>query len=406
MKIGILAYHAACNFGANLQVLSTVCYLRDIGHEPIVINWYSEELEKFYSNNTNLNQFKEHKHFREKYFPLTKRCYNDEDIVRELSMNNIQALIVGSDAVVQHHPILSRIVFPSRKVVSISYMTKDRLFPNPFWGSFYNLLTSKIPLIWMSVSSQNSNYKLILKSEKKQMKKYIQNFSYISVRDNWTSKMFQYITNNKIIPEITPDPVFAFNQNVSFQPTKEEVLKKFNLPENYYLLSFLNDKYVSEDWLNEFESLAEKNNIACVALPFPQGIKFSHNLKYEVRIPLSSLDWYALIKYSKAYIGNNMHPIVVCLHNGIPCISFDNYGLKKYRFFTDKKSSKIYHIMNKFNILEYHFRVRNKLNLTPSPSHLLNLIQSFPTKQVKLESVATLQEYNTMMNEILNIVKQ
>ena len=105
------------------------------------------------------------------------------------------------------------------------------------------------------------------------MKKYIQNFSYISVRDNWTSKMFQYITNNKIIPEITPDPVFAFNQNVSFQPTKEEVLKKFNLPESYYLLSFLNDKYVNGDWLKEFESLAEKNNIACVALPFPQGLQ-------------------------------------------------------------------------------------------------------------------------------------
>ena len=39
MNIGILAYHSACNYGANLQVLSTVGYLKRNGHNPIVINY-------------------------------------------------------------------------------------------------------------------------------------------------------------------------------------------------------------------------------------------------------------------------------------------------------------------------------------------------------------------------------
>lgn len=38
MKIGILTYHAACNFGAFLQLLSTVEHVRKRGLEPLVIN--------------------------------------------------------------------------------------------------------------------------------------------------------------------------------------------------------------------------------------------------------------------------------------------------------------------------------------------------------------------------------
>ena len=43
MKIGILTYHSVYNFGANLQVLSTVGYLKNNGFEPIVINWIPED---------------------------------------------------------------------------------------------------------------------------------------------------------------------------------------------------------------------------------------------------------------------------------------------------------------------------------------------------------------------------
>ena len=43
MNIGILAYHSACNYGANLQVLSTVGYLKRNGHNPIVINYETDD---------------------------------------------------------------------------------------------------------------------------------------------------------------------------------------------------------------------------------------------------------------------------------------------------------------------------------------------------------------------------
>ena len=48
MKIGLLAYHSACNMGATLQLLSSYGYWQKVGHEPVVINWIPQDLEDFY----------------------------------------------------------------------------------------------------------------------------------------------------------------------------------------------------------------------------------------------------------------------------------------------------------------------------------------------------------------------
>ena len=39
MRIGLLTYHWVANYGANLQALSTYCYLDNNGYNPIIINW-------------------------------------------------------------------------------------------------------------------------------------------------------------------------------------------------------------------------------------------------------------------------------------------------------------------------------------------------------------------------------
>ena len=45
MRIGLLAYHSAINFGATLQLLSTYMFFKNNGYEPIVINWVASDLE-------------------------------------------------------------------------------------------------------------------------------------------------------------------------------------------------------------------------------------------------------------------------------------------------------------------------------------------------------------------------
>lgn len=401
MKIGILTYHAACNFGANLQVLSTYWYLKKKGHHPIIIDWFTYELEKHYQKQTPKEQETAHLLFRQRHFNLTSRCYNAKDIADEIKRNNIEAIIIGSDAVAQHHPFMERLKFPCRKIFAVKQMTSDRLFPNPFWGTFLDYLDKPIPVSIMSASNQNSAFKKMSKAERRQMRERVEMYKYVSTRDTWTSEMYAYITKGKNRPKVTPDPVFAFNQNVDCIPSESEIRGKFQLPNKYYLFSFHHSKTVSKEWLYEVQYLANQEGIDCVALPFPAGVKFEHPFKKQINIPLDPLDWYALLKYSSGFIGHNMHPIVICLHNNVPCFSFDHYGIVKWRFWVNEKSSKIYHIMNRFGLGQNRVCCIGENPNIPTPEFVINKIKEFDKPKVKRFAGEYLSQYNQMMQSIL-----
>lgn len=404
MKIGILTYHSACNFGANLQILSSVGYLRNRGFEPFVINYEAEDYVRFYQCNTPSDVYNAYEQFRKMYMPLSKHCSSAEDIAQVVEQENVEAIIIGSDAVAQHHSFLERCVFPTRKIVSVRSMTKDRLFPNPFWGTFVDHLRKPLPMALLSASSQDSNYRLFTPALKKQMWMCLQKFSFVSARDEWTQKMYKSISGGKLDVEVTPDPVFAFNNNcATLIPTKEEILNKFCLPEKYVLLSFLNSQTVSLRWLEEFQSLAEQQGISCVALPFPQGLKFQHCLRYEISSPLLPLDWYALIKYSQGYVGHNMHPIVVSLHNANPFFSFDNYGMRKLNgLWIDDSSSKIKHILTLSGLHENRVSCLRRSFSPPKPQFVFERLYCFDRRKAWNFSCEYLNLYERMMSNLIN----
>lgn len=403
MKIGILAYYSACNYGANLQVLSTVGYLKRTGHQPIVINYETDDFIRFYKNITPSKTYDAFCKFRHDSMPLSEHCNSTEQLANIIDSLQLDAIIIGSDAVAQHHPLLSRILFPTRTIFSISKITNDRHFPNPFWGTFADYLKKPIPMAILSASSQDSNYHLFLPSLKKQMWERLQQFSYISARDEWTKSMYRSISCGQLDVEVTPDPVFSFNSNCeNIIPTKQDILQKYNLPEKYFLLSFLNSTTVSLEWQKEFRELAKKEGISCVALPFPQGIKFKHCLEYEIPSPLMPLDWYALIKYSRGYIGHNMHPIVVSLHNANPFFAFDNYGIKKLNgFYSSDYSSKIKHILTLADLEGNRVSCLNRSFIAPNPKYVLDKVVNFNTIKAQQFSTLYLKKYENMMSNII-----
>lgn len=282
MKIGLLAYHAACNFGAFLQLLSTVEYIKKQGDEPIVINWIPKDFRKDYEKRSLPNVRSLYAQLREKYYPMTKLCETDKQVAMVIENENIEAVIIGSDAVIQHHPFRERIHFPCRRIFYIAHPTSDRMYPNCFWGAFNKYLRKPIPLAVISGSSQDSKYYFIKGFTKYKMKKSILDFRYMSVRDDWTQKMIEYITNGEFVPKVTPDPVFAFNNNAShLVPSKEDVIKKFGIPNDYIILSFKGAKSVSQDWINELQKLANAKGLACVKLPYADAPAFG-DIQYSV----------------------------------------------------------------------------------------------------------------------------
>lgn len=410
MKIGILTYHAVYNFGANLQTLSTYSYLKNGGHEPVIIDFYPEKLEEAFDRTVSSVQANAHKNFIEKHFHLTNRCFNSKEIAQEIARNNIEAIIIGSDAVVQHNSFLSRIrIVPSHKhllLIRIDPIRYETNFPNPFWGEFISYLDTKPNVAMMSVSCQNTDYRFILGKEKRQMGKMIEKIRYITVRDRRTQDFFKYISNSKCIPEITPDPVFAFNDNVLNLPEKNEVLKKYQLSSKYILLSFNSSRTVNKYWLSSFEAIAEENGYQCVAFAMPGGINFDNNLRYKIDLPMDPLDWYSLIKYSSAYIGEKMHPIIVSLHNSVPFFSFDHYGIVRFKLFLNQKASKIYQILFNVDMNEYRVSIaRHALYRSPSPDFVFNKIRSFNHDKCMTFADHMRNEYRKTMNRIVRILQ-
>lgn len=404
MKIGLLAYHAVCNFGAMLQLLSTYMFLKNHGHEPVIINWVAKDLENYYAQNTPISQIENQLKLRLQLWKETALCRTIKDVANIISNEQIDAVIIGSDAVAQHHPLFERIVFPCRNIIAINSVTSDVVFPNPFWGIWTDYLDKPVPVALMSAASQDSKYKYISKKLRKQMKERIMAFSYVSVRDVDTQKMFSYITEGQCCPSVTPDPVFAFNQNAaSLVPSKEELMKKYGLSGKYMLISFKNEKRcnVSQTWLNKFQDIAKHHGIQCVSLPFSTSLS-AGELENKIALPLNPIDWYALLKYSCGYIGNNMHPIVVCIHNTVPFFSFDNYGTKHANgLFCDSSTSKIRHILKVANLLDCRIASNSLFRRTPSPEHVFNKLQTFDKAKCKNFAQGYLNKYNEMMTKIL-----
>ena len=403
MKIGLLAYHSVCNYGAFLQLLSTVEYLKAHGHSPLVINWVPKDLEQTYqrvSIPTVVNMFARERSF---YYPLSKLCRTDEDVAEVILKEKIDAVIIGSDAVCQHHPLIERMRFPTRTIIHVSHYTSDRMYPNPFWGTFNKYLNPKVPVAVISASSQDSQFQYIKGQLKRQMKESILEYKYCSVRDDWSQRMVSYLTDGAIIPEVTPDPVFAFNKNAGhLLPSKKDILNRYHLPSKYLLVSFKNGRYISQSWIDDLAELAKQNGMACVKLPYADCKAFG-DFSYDVGDCISPLDWYALIKYSCGYIGNNMHPIVVSLHNGVPFFSFDNYGTVKLRgLVTNEKSSKIFHVLTAAGLQENRVFEKSRDYVMPKPNTVINGILNFDLVKEKFFAESYYRKYSVMMEKAIS----
>lgn len=403
MKIGILAYCSACNFGAQLQLLSTYYYFKNRGVETIVIDWIPFDLDEKYSVNCKYDQLKLFESERIRLWNQSKRCYTAEEIAQVIEEEQITGMVIGSDAVLQHHSFLECVKFPTKNIIGKITPSSDTIFPNPFWGTFNDYLNDPIPIAVLSGSNQDSRFGYFSRKTRKEMHTRLQRMNYISVRDSWTQSMIAKITNKMIVPNVTPDPVFALNFNIGrLVPRKEEILKKFGLHTDYILFSFHDNYIVNQEWLDNIKSMADIDGIQCVKLPYADVSGFG-KLNKEIDLPLSPIDWYALIKYSKGYIGQNMHPIVVALHNNVPFFSFDNYGLKKLNgLITDDTTSKILHILQLAKLDKYRISCINRLFKAPKSSEIYQLIKSFDTNQ---EAIFAQYYYNCYLQNMKNIEK-
>ena len=406
-RIGILTYHCIPNFGAQLQALSTIGYLRDNGYEPIMLNWYPSDLEEDYHKRATEDQNRIQFEFSQENMPVSKLCRTMDDLCKEIEELRLDAIIAGSDALFDYTPEKFRYNFSLRRLHKIPIkITSNHLLPNPFWGSFNDYLPQKVPIYGYAISSQNMPYPSLSKEEKRELRRLLNGFEKITVRDDWTAALVKKVGSIEEVP-VVPDPVFAFNQNYQDMPSKEEIIKRFGLPDNYILISFLYP-ILTDEYINEIIRLVEQETGAqCVSFPMPDKLR-RFSTKYTVELPLSPTDWYYLIKYSQGYIGERMHPIVVCLHNAVPFFCFDQYGTRRTiiprlwsRFIP--KSSKIFHILQEAGLVENSVFYKNVEKVTPKM--VVDRFVRFDRAKCISFSKTQLESYNQSMKMLLDYVR-
>ncbi len=390
MRIGLLTYHWVANYGANLQALSTFCFLEKQGFNPIIINWVPEDAWNSYIQDTSLEQIKVHNDFINRNCRLTRKFSDQSELQEIVKEEGITHVIIGSDA-------LFNIVKPHFHPLKMkcSQPTADHCYPNIYWG----LNMENLPHAGLSISSQNARYfEFLLK--RKEIGNILGNFKLITVRDNWTRDLVSFFTRGSIVPDITPDPVFSFNANISDIPSKEEIRSKYCLDVNYVLVSFeKSPQYAaSNEWIEELKSLFSSIGVQLVNMPRPTGGQDLSTIK-QIEMPIDPMDWYCLIKYSFAYIGILMHPIVVALHNSVPFFSFDGYGIS-LGLYKNIRSSKIYHILNKAQLLEFYTSMIMEKQFPPA-AEVFKKIQEFPKEKCsdfsKMMEKACIDNYNRII---------
>lgn len=402
-NIGILTYHCIPNFGAQLQTLSTVGYLRKHGYNPIVLNWFPEDLEAYYHNRVPKIQFDCQYFFSQEEMPVSRLCRTIEDIANEIQRLSLDGIIIGSDALFDYTPKSLRYNISLRRLKKIPiHTTSNHTLPNPFWGSFNDVLEQRLPIAGLSISSQNMPYSKLSKDENKEISRLINNFDVLTVRDQWTKDMVVKVAGRNDV-KITPDPVFSLNENIEMYITKEEICKRFNLPENYVLISFLYsllpDSFVNSI-IRQIENLT---CFECVSIPMPDNLK-RFDTKHVVNHPITAVEWYYLIKYSGGYIGERMHPIVVALHNSVPFFCFDQYGTRKViipRLLSKyiPGSSKVYDILDKSGFLENMCSYEKMQDI--SPEYVVEKFLSFDKDKCSDFAVKMQNAYNSAMNELM-----
>lgn len=397
MKIGVLTYFCVPNFGAQLQSLSTIGALKRRGHNPILLNWYPRDLEDVYRFHVSKAQRDCQMQFAKEHYPLSKLCRREDDLVKVIDDGQFDMIITGSDALFRYVPKSKRTrAFSWRKLRYVnSYTSCEDTKENPFFCTYYDKLNKKIPVVAFSVSSQSSPYFLMTEEERTRMKKCMQYFRHISVRDEWTRKMVCEIMGVKDV-DITPDPVFAFNENNTFPLlSKEELQKRYGLPEDYILVSFPVGA-IAPEYIRRIAEALKQKGLTLVALPEPEGLN-DFGLPDEIQLPLDPLSWYSLLINSRGYIGSRMHPIVVCLHNAVPFFSFDGNGTIDASGVFNAASSKTYDILSRADLLDHTFVMNSGLQL-PKVNEVVDKLLSFDRNKCKAFSEEIQKRYDREMD--------
>lgn len=285
MKIGILTFHSANNYGAKLQAFALMKYLQTIGHDTELINYRPVYFDKMYtwfdkdmfeSHNpfiivyrllkwciTGYYRFKRYKSFEQfenKFFTLSPVIKNDEP-------DYYEAYIVGSDQVW------------SRKI------TKG----DKYYTCGFSFNKGKKKYISYAPSFESIE---MTEDSKAYFKELLSRFDYLSVRENKLLDYLSPLTEKKIYQVL--DPTLLLDQKVWDSIIGDRIIKGHYIA--YYQVRG------SKQAISSAKKFAKDRG--CKFIRLIAFIRIGNDNRYSTYSPAEFVN---IIKYADAVITTSFH---------------------------------------------------------------------------------------------------
>ena len=308
MKIGILTFHYGNNYGGLLQTFALCEILKEIGHQPIIINRLPNKKKKsLLKHLKNLNHalfknyiYKAFQNFRDEQLQPQTQIIYDDDKINAISMQ-FDAVIVGSDQVWRMN------------------------YTNVGFNYFLDFVPKEIKKIAYAASFGKENFDGD-NATKLKIEKLLKRFTAISVREDSGLSICKTQFNIDAVHLIDPTLLLSADD---YQTLIEE---KVNYKESkflaYYFLDSNDTKLKLIARASEYMELNMKN-ISYSSI-YPYSIK-QLLIQYKRLKYTSFSDWLNNIKNSKFVITDSFHGVAFSIIFGkqFICIANQQRGLAR-----------------------------------------------------------------------------
>lgn len=285
MKIGILTFHCAYNFGAVLQCYALYEYIRFLGHDSYIINYRPNYLatkkakyrfRNIISKHPFINikkqitisiyrkSFNRYKNFEKTYMNLTRPVFDSNELAN--ITKQLDYIIIGSD-----------------QIWNKNYNGND-----PTWyGDFQGAEQSKIITYAASAGNiQNLSIELNLIKEK------LGKLKYVSVREeNLKELLSNYITTDCVLDPSLLIPPFMWEKFYNILPT----------PKKKYIVTYRARE--DENVFRIAKELSKQLNTEIVTTNFSKD-DFKPIYKHKT---LSPSEFVSLIKHAECVVTTSFH---------------------------------------------------------------------------------------------------
>lgn len=335
MKVGILTFHNAINYGAVLQCYALKAFLAQRGHDVEVIDYRNPMLEE-YDSIVPRHALTEANSFHGKLKIITKSILLNRKKKRIASVFNgfVRNFLNPSeryDAASDIPAIYDYIVFGSDQIWNPVLCGG---FDDAFWGQF-----PKGKMKFVAYAASIGNPLLLSEEEWHEVDERIKAFDCISVRElqlkNIIEQRFSLSVSQCIDPTLLVD---------------SDVLSKLALPtklENYvFLYNVMNDDY-SESFA---DFIAGKLGCSVVIGQAKPRAKSIRNNKKNILIDLASPEEFlGYIKNARVVIGNSFHAIAISI-----------VFRKNFYSLDSKKPERITDLLGQLGLINRHVKATDR----------------------------------------------